>query len=193
MIKFWISWEALGFVQSVPLVKQRICTDAELAVLSLQQGIQGGNLNNCIQIDPKTKLATSVTLKACLMSAGATELCASCFASINDAFSRCIVLCDHGSESASAECTQCMKAIQTAYELTDDEMLQFQLYDICRTGFADDRGVMQTTGIPQTTLLPSIMELPQRDKYNSSSKGVPCNKWVDITGILSIILILLIK
>jgi hypothetical protein len=193
MIKLWISWEALVFVRSFPVVKQRICTDAELALLSLQQSIQGGNFNNCIEIDPRTKLATSVTLKACLMSAGATELCASCFASMNDAFSQCIPLCDYGSETPSTDCTQCMNAIQTAYELTDDQMLQLQLYDICRTGFADDKGIMHTTGIPPTTSIPSIAEPIRGANYDTSWRGSPCNGWGSITGLIAILLNLLIN
>lgn len=137
-------------------IRQRICTDAELALLSLQQSIQGSDLNTCIQIDPQTKLVTPISMKTCLMSAGATELCASCFAAINEAFSQCAVKCDtYGSQST--DCKNCLKTIQVSYELTDDQMATWQLYDICRTGFANERGEILTTGAPQTTTLPPVM------------------------------------
>jgi hypothetical protein len=193
MAKLWTVWNALVLVQASPIVQQRICTDAELALLSLQQSIQGGDLNNCIQTDPQTHLATSISLKACLMTAGATELCASCYASINDAYSQCVTLCNTGSETPSNECTQCVKAIQSAYELSDDQMLRWQLYDICRTAFADDRGLLQTTGIPPTTSVPILTNPPSVESFTVVNRNACSNKSFQIPVLVAIILIMIIN
>lgn len=151
-------------------IRQRICTDAELALLSLQQSIKGSDLDTCIQINPQTNLATSLSMKSCLMTAGATELCASCFSAINEAFSQCVIRCKT-SGSQSSECLDCFNTIQATYELTDDQMAQWHLFDICRTGFANERGEILTTGAPLTTTLPPILMAQQTQRMNSSSSN----------------------
>lgn len=151
-------------------VRQRICTDAELSLLSLQQSIKGSDLNACIQINPDTKLATSISLKSCLMSAGATELCASCFASVNEAFSQCVIICEK-SGPQSQDCGLCFDTIQAAYELDDDQMATYQFFDTCRTGFANERGEMQTTGAPLTTTLPPVQISNQVGRVTGPNNG----------------------
>ena len=173
-------------------IRQRICTDAELALLSLQQSIKGSDLDTCIQINPQTNLAKSLSMKSCLMTAGATELCASCFSAINEAFSQCVIECKT-SGSQSSECLDCFNTIQASYELTDDQMAQWHLFDICRTGFANERGEIQTTGAPLTTTLPPILMAPETQRMNSSSRSsnLPLNPNHAAPLILMIFLVVL--
>jgi len=47
-----------------------------------------------------------------------------------------------------------MRNFQTAYELTDDEMGTGEIFTVCRRGYVDPSGMIQTTGQPVTTTVP---------------------------------------
>jgi hypothetical protein len=139
-------------------MKSRICSDGEMFIVSELQIQNGLDLNGCIQIDPATMIASSLSLKSCLMTSGVAELCASCYSSTHAAYSVCLTLCLESSviptTNGISECSRCMRDFQKAYELTDDEMGTGAVFNTCRVGYADNNGVIQTTGQPLTTTPP---------------------------------------
>jgi hypothetical protein len=135
----------------------RICSDSQLYIIGQVQELDGVSMNNCMRTDPSTNLVTSESLKSCLMSNGVTSACASCFASVNAAYTQCVLKCANESVAdETSECYRCMRSIQNAYELTDDEMALGRVYQTCRNGFMDDSGIFQTTGSPTTTTIPPV-------------------------------------
>ena len=189
LLLFTISVEE---VQVSATVQQRICTDAELQVLSLQQDLQGQTFDDCIQLDPATNLATPLSMKDCLMSVGATELCASCFATINEAYSGCVTICTESGDLSNG-CKSCIDDIQAAYELSDDQMAQWALYDVCRSGFADDQGNILTTGTPVTTTLPTITLARGNSQNDTTEKGFSLTNLVTPMDVIILLITLIIK
>jgi hypothetical protein len=162
----------ISTISSVDVTLNRICTEGELFIVTELQKEIGQDLRNCIQIDPATMIASSLSLKSCLMTAGVTELCASCYAATNAAYSNCLRICRSSSviptANGSSECSQCMRNFQRAYELTDDEMGTGQVFTICRKGYADANGIIQTTGPPVTTTIPQFV-IPSIERESTRS------------------------